>query len=121
MRQHRTAYEFPLGKTGGLIEAPRHSGSAAVRYSLFPLGKTGGLIEALTAPVRAGVPLRSFRWVKPAASLKRRRAAAWRSCYQPFPLGKTGGLIEAPCCRRCSGGTTHGFPLGKTGGLIEAA
>ena len=36
-----------------------------------------------------------FRWVKPAASLKRQRPR--RPCWLAvsFPLGKTGGLIEA--------------------------
>ena len=38
----------------------------------------------------------SFRWVKPAASLKRRWPPAPRpTAYRSFPLGKTGGLIEA--------------------------
>ena len=37
----------------------------------FPLGKTGGLIEARGNPHPSGRPLgRCFRWVKPAASLK---------------------------------------------------
>ena len=65
---------FPLGKTGGLIEAAAHLilPSGEVHRAKFPLGKTGGLIEA-SSP--RGTPLASpicFRWVKPAASLKRR-------------------------------------------------
>ena len=62
---------FPLGKTGGLIEARRpHTGRHHARL-WFPLGKTGGLIEA-------------------------RSNGYDRSHARPvFPLGKTGGLIEA--------------------------
>ena len=41
---------FPLGKTGGLIEALRVPTWALPTWApagvLFPLGKTGGLIEA---------------------------------------------------------------------------
>ena len=37
---------FPLGKTGGLIEALRVQGRRFAQRLLFPLGKTGGLIEA---------------------------------------------------------------------------
>ena len=37
----------------------------------FPLGKTGGLIEADGSHHRAIDDALSFRWVKPAASLKR--------------------------------------------------
>ena len=36
---------FPLGKTGGLIEAG-YRARVPVLYTMFPLGKTGGLIEA---------------------------------------------------------------------------
>ena len=38
----------------------------------FPLGKTGGLIEARSAPAANALDseLPGFRWVKPAASLK---------------------------------------------------
>ena len=64
---------FPLGKTGGLIEAARLAGMVNGILAVFPLGKTGGLIEA-----RYGEPLPDlgppgFRWVKPAASLKHGR------------------------------------------------
>ena len=88
----------------------------------FPLGKTGGLIEAGTKGWERAHPSRPrFRWVKPAASLKRVRANRGTvAVRQGFPLGKTGGLIEArngsavlPCRHAW-------FPLGKTGGLIEA-
>ena len=42
---------FPLGKTGGLIEAHRPLRRATAEKCWFPLGKTGGLIEApLPAP-----------------------------------------------------------------------
>ena len=41
------ADRFPLGKTGGLIEARRASCVPLMPWS-FPLGKTGGLIEALS-------------------------------------------------------------------------
>ena len=37
---------FPLGKTGGLIEALAAAGCRRRRSRGFPLGKTGGLIEA---------------------------------------------------------------------------
>ena len=36
---------------------------------MFPLGKTGGLIEA-AGPLRQRLSADCFRWVKPAASLK---------------------------------------------------
>ena len=62
--------EFPLGKTGGLIEARIQELHLLSGITPFPLGKTGGLIEARALP-----PDPSFR--------------RW------FPLGKTGGLIEA--------------------------
>ena len=63
---------------------------------MFPLGKTGGLIEAWTSEIGTG-RWRSacFRWVKPAASLKHLDAQHIRHEGQVFPLGKTGGLIEA--------------------------
>ena len=62
----------------------------------FPLGKTGGLIEARIRYVVSLVAIRSFRWVKPAASLKRRGDGRMAEVQElPFPLGKTGGLIEA--------------------------
>ena len=51
-----------------------------------------------------------FRWVKPAASLK--RTATARSSdrqHQAFPLGKTGGLIEAP--RRCCAPVRAGWSV----------
>ena len=37
---------FPLGKTGGLIEAVQRLVIVARGHRVFPLGKTGGLIEA---------------------------------------------------------------------------
>ena len=37
----------------------------------FPLGKTGGLIEAILCQQAFPIYDHSFRWVKPAASLKR--------------------------------------------------
>ena len=37
---------FPLGKTGGLIEASSARPVVGARSGAFPLGKTGGLIEA---------------------------------------------------------------------------
>ena len=118
---------------------------------MFPLGKTGGLIEAtydqLHVPPTYLVDV-CFRWVKPAASLKHdlgvrqevRQLVGFRwvkpaaseatgslalpSPMQGFPLGKTGGLIEAYVCpvsREPSFAPLRPFPLGKTGGLIEAA
>ena len=62
---------FPLGKTGGLIEAPVIGAIVRFCAPLFPLGKTGGLIEASHL----------FLLLFP-------------GCLS-FPLGKTGGLIEA--------------------------
>ena len=47
----------------------------------FPLGKTGGLIEARLVHVSPPQKVGGFRWVKPAASLKHdqfRRHAARR-------------------------------------------
>ena len=61
---------FPLGKTGGLIEAIRNLGNHGSAFATFPLGKTGGLIEA--------VKKKEFYFL-----------------IKKFPLGKTGGLIEA--------------------------
>ena len=60
-----------------------------------------------------------FRWVKPAASLKRLLRAAGAPQHA-FPLGKTGGLIEAQRSTLASYTNPSQFPLGKTGGLIEA-
>ena len=70
---------FPLGKTGGLIEARARSATTAMTTGRFPLGKTGGLIEAERGRSRS------------------------TSARHVFPLGKTGGLIEASitpisCC-----------------------
>ena len=42
---------------------------ARIGLPRFPLGKTGGLIEAARPPARWTSSTR-FRWVKPAASLK---------------------------------------------------
>ena len=39
---------FPLGKTGGLIEARQILPGLVHTGGRFPLGKTGGLIEAVT-------------------------------------------------------------------------
>ena len=66
--------QFPLGKTGGLIEAflGLHSWPGMPAMP-FPLGKTGGLIEAPAAGFCLLVNTKissCFRWVKPAASLK---------------------------------------------------
>ena len=71
-------------------------GTARCRGSVFPLGKTGGLIEAVENinPVPDDL-VRCFRWVKPAASLKREQGSELVPWYRAFPLGKTGGLIEA--------------------------
>ena len=67
---HMADLRFPLGKTGGLIEASDPSVALHVYTLQFPLGKTGGLIEA--APCSRASPRSAccFRWVKPAASLK---------------------------------------------------
>ena len=74
------------------------------------------------SPILATITALSFRWVKPAASLKR-RIADWRrtATRKGFPLGKTGGLIEAPLHSSQWWMVPQWFPLGKTGGLIEAA
>ena len=101
-----------------LKHAERREGQHGQRRK-FPLGKTGGLIEAYRSPPVVSNTSRCFRWVKPAASLKHPVGERPYSICA-FPLGKTGGLIEAKrgpitpdCCR-------DEFPLGKTGGLIEA-
>ena len=46
---------FPLGKTGGLIEAAASGYEYGGRRAQFPLGKTGGLIEASGADERSDV------------------------------------------------------------------
>ena len=87
----------------------------------FPLGKTGGLIEAVRRGSSVAALVAGFRWVKPAASLKHSPSLVSPPIVTSmFPLGKTGGLIEAVhkgsilLIEKCW------FPLGKTGGLIEA-
>ena len=45
-QRHVGKVQFPLGKTGGLIEARAWLTRAYRRDTKFPLGKTGGLIEA---------------------------------------------------------------------------
>ena len=85
----------------------------------FPLGKTGGLIEATGGASRVAGGCACFRWVKPAASLKQDEFGYNLFKLAGFPLGKTGGLIEA----RIEWLRLYHFvlfPLGKTGGLIEA-
>ena len=109
---------FPLGKTGGLIEAARPAMMLWTWIPSFPLGKTGGLIEAGIGSA-GGVSGGCFRWVKPAASLKQDDGEAIRHVKRWFPLGKTGGLIEAQGTERREA-EAQAFPLGKTGGLIEA-
>ena len=64
------ARKFPLGKTGGLIEALRFPLYRSFYFHWFPLGKTGGLIEARCGGCDTRAIRRGFRWVKPAASLK---------------------------------------------------
>ena len=87
----------------------------------FPLGKTGGLIEATSTRITTSGTRTCFRWVKPAASLKHGRAKLDRAVeVRMFPLGKTGGLIEANRINLHNKGGAGLFPLGKTGGLIEA-
>ena len=44
---------------------------ATTTLSRFPLGKTGGLIEASGRACGLPATVHGFRWVKPAASLKR--------------------------------------------------
>ena len=61
----------------------------------FPLGKTGGLIEASRTRKISARRLGCFRWVKPAASLKHFKCNSKADLWVGFPLGKTGGLIEA--------------------------
>ena len=135
----------------------------------FPLGKTGGLIEALASGSVSLLVSGRFRWVKPAASLKqplRRRRLALRTSFRWVkpaaslkPVGSAGYAVgaaecfrwvkpaaslkpqRAPPCRasacscfrwvkpaaslkqadlRADGAGVRRFPLGKTGGLIEA-
>ena len=87
---------------------------------MFPLGKTGGLIEAGQYALTRGLTRGRFRWVKPAASLKRQRRDQRHVGKVQFPLGKTGGLIEARAWLTRAYRRDTKFPLGKTGGLIEA-
>ena len=109
-----------MGKTGGLIEAFRQSCGALRPCRRFPLGKTGGLIEARRIRRRSQSARPCFRWVKPAASLKRQRRDQRHVGKVQFPLGKTGGLIEARAWLTRAYRRDTKFPLGKTGGLIEA-
>ena len=71
----------------------------------FPLGKTGGLIEAARDPCVLQREDAGFRWVKPAASLKQ-GVRGVEGVRGVFPLGKTGGLIEAMLAilASCAGG-----------------
>ena len=73
---------FPLGKTGGLIEAYMAL-FGATDVSSFPLGKTGGLIEASSTRAGKATCGTCFRWVKPAASLKHARPRAGRPDVEP--------------------------------------
>ena len=141
---------FPLGKTGGLIEAPVAGVIVQSRVIRFRWVKPAASLK----PVISGGPAAAasgFRWVKPAASLKRRDRLVppyTSSSAHAFPLGKTGGLIEArrivtvqpsgiavgrfrwvkpaaslkPPAPSCRvcPAPSGWFPLGKTGGLIEA-
>ena len=64
---------FPLGKTGGLIEAIRSALATVSTARCFRWVKTGGLIEARITLLNVSVrDVVRFRWVKPAASLKLR-------------------------------------------------
>ena len=48
-------------------------------FTAFPLGKTGGLIEAYWTAGKSTAGYGSFRWVKPAASLKHQKACPAQS------------------------------------------
>ena len=61
---------FRWVKPAASLKPPSCSRACARRSVMFPLGKTGGLIEALTPVERRAARPRGFRWVKPAASLK---------------------------------------------------
>ena len=91
-RRLSSGWWFPLGKTGGLIEA---SGSQVMPPGRkFPLGKTGGLIEAALTSVGAKAWRASFRWVKPAASLKLDTGAKLRVAHQSFRWVKPAASLK---------------------------
>ena len=77
---------FPLGKTGGLIEASFMS-SSKENISCFRWVKTGGLIEAGRGNRLWSLLCCCFRWVKPAASLKRAPAARPPAREAPVSAG----------------------------------
>ena len=86
---------FPLGKTGGLIEAGVIFGVEGTENPGFRWVKPAASLKLRFLPSNPILPRSCFRWVKPAASLKRGPARRLRPSPNGFPLGKTGGLIEA--------------------------
>ena len=118
-------------------------GVAGAPRPVFPLGKTGGLIEARLMYVRI-IPLPCFRWVKPAASLKQNNSPVPMGVLDSFRWVKPAASLKpssfgfggshpgggfrwvkpAASLKRRDPGDAAGpqvqFPLGKTGGLIEA-
>ena len=89
-------FGFPLGKTGGLIEAQRSPLHSSRWAGCFRWVKPAASLKPHSCIVMARSVCTRFRWVKPAASLKQIDLQVRRvGLPRPFPLGKTGGLIEA--------------------------
>ena len=61
-----------------------------------------------------------FRWVKPAASLKRRERWGDERMYTCFRWVKPAASLKHRIGGGKGGNIVAQFPLGKTGGLIEA-
>ena len=88
IRHGRQQAEFPLGKTGGLIEA------ASARDTIEGLANGGFRWVKPAASLKqggaggiGGTPGAGFRWVKPAASLKRNQPDRARRGPAPVSAG----------------------------------
>ena len=66
-----------------------------IQWVGFRWVKPAASLKRHSAERRQHRPAISFRWVKPAASLKHRNMSRFGASIGAFPLGKTGGLIEA--------------------------
>ena len=74
----------------------------------FPLGKTGGLIEANWDAVEA-YQLRGFRWVKPAASLKPCKSTSTVASCLGFRWVKPAASLKLGAYGSASGFVDDGF------------
>ena len=69
--QFAAMYAFPLGKTGGLIEATRTPMVNRLGGCGFRWVKPAASLKPEERPANTSESEFGFRWVKPAASLKR--------------------------------------------------